>query len=64
MKKKRLTLFDWAVITVLILLPIVLIIKFIAGFDLPYLSFKNKPLMYSLVVLWNMSFGYFLFKFI
>jgi uncharacterized membrane protein len=62
MKKKRLTIFDYVVLAVLILLPIVLVIKFIPGFDLPYLSFKNKPLMYSLVALWNMSVGYFLFK--
>ena len=62
MKNKKLSLLDWAAITVFVLPPVALIIKFITRFDLPYISFENKLVLYSLVLIWNMSLGYLMFK--
>jgi hypothetical protein len=62
MRNLRLNVLNWAVIIILVSLPVLLMLKFLFGFPVSFLTFKNKPLMYGLFVLWNASFAHFLFK--
>lgn len=62
MKKTRINLFNGIVLFFVLALPVLLVLKIYCGIGVPFITVKDKSLLYSLVVMWNACFSYFILK--
>jgi hypothetical protein len=62
MKKARIYLFNGIVLFFVVALPVLFALKVYCGISVPLIAAKDKTLLYSLVVMWNACFSYFILK--
>lgn len=62
MKKVRINLLNLIVLFFVLALPVLFALKVYFGIRVPFIAVKDKSLLYSLVVMWNACFSYFILK--
>jgi len=62
MEKAKINLFNGIVLFFVMALPILFVLKVYCGIRVPLITVKDKSLLYSLVVIWNACFSYFIWK--